>query len=850
MSVTGKSEEEARAAALTARDTALATLSAAGAPILALTGDPLRAVYANPTAIQIFGADVAAFGEALLRGEEQLAELLTEIPPGAAPRLERLRVPAGAERQAVTALCRRLDDERGFVCYAIAVLGMRAPTPAEDPAAGEAKLRAELAARHGARPQRFVWKTDAEGRFVEISPALAEIAGAKNADLLGRGVTEVAAALGLSDAFPQAVAAQKSWSGVETSWPLEAAGARAPARLGGMPAYDAERRFAGFHGYGVLDLANVFLADVSPAEAPAPGPPRSEPAPPLAEQTSPVLSVEEAAVAFQWQEEEAAPSPPANVVPLRPHLPAGPGLTATERTAFDEIARTLGAGASGAARALLEHVGRAVEGEPRPEPAPLREEVPQRAARLLDRLPVGVLVARGDVALYANRTLLDYLGYADIAALEADGGLARVFFGRAPRDLSRMTPFHRISVQAQDGDPIEADAHLQIIDWDGGSPATLITLRRRRATPAEGLAGVAAQALLDAMSEAALLVSRDGRILRANDAFAKLAQSGAGALIGQDLPALLGEEAGRLVKERLARAGETPLEPLRILLKTRRGAAAMQFFARSLGSPDGPVCVTLREPAATQRSREELEAARAEAERSSAAKSEFLARVSHEIRTPLSAILGFAEVMMEERFGPIGSERYKEYLKDVHASGAHVLSIVNDLLDLSKIEAGRMELSFGRVDANAIIGECVSIMQPQANQERVVIRLALSSRLPPIRADERALKQILLNLLSNAVKYNEPGGQVIVSSALTDAGAVVIRVKDTGIGMTQEEIQTALEPFRQVATTRRTGGTGLGLPLTKALIEANHASFAIKSRKNDGTLIEVVFAPPQVLAAE
>lgn len=205
---------------------------------------------------------------------------------------------------------------------------------------------------------------------------------------------------------------------------------------------------------------------------------------------------------------------------------------------------------------------------------------------------------------------------------------------------------------------------------------------------------------------------------------------------------------------------------------------------------------------------------------------------------------------MEERFGPIGNERYKEYLKDIHTSGEHVLSLVNDLLDLSKIEAGKMELDVERIDANATIAECVSIMQPQASRSRVVIRLSLWPRLPRVLADGRSLRQILLNLLSNAVKFNEPGGQVIVSSALTDAGYVVIRVKDTGIGMSESEIETALEPFRQVSGSRNISGTGLGLPVTKALIEANRASFSIKSRKNEGTLVEVAFPPPQVLAAE
>ena len=139
-------------------------------------------------------------------------------------------------------------------------------------------------------------------------------------------------------------------------------------------------------------------------------------------------------------------------------------------------------------------------------------------------------------------------------------------------------------------------------------------------------------------------------------------------------------------------------------------------------------------------------------------------------------------------------------------------------------------------------------MQPQANQARIIMRLSLAPHLPKVVVDERSLRQILLNLLSNAVKFNEPGGQVIVSSALTDTGTAVIRIRDTGIGMSEKEIETALEPFRQLATSRQTNGTGLGLPLTKALVEANRAFFTIKSKKDEGTFVEVAFPSARVLA--
>ncbi len=264
--------------------------------------------------------------------------------------------------------------------------------------------------------------------------------------------------------------------------------------------------------------------------------------------------------------------------------------------------------------------------------------------------------------------------------------------------------------------------------------------------------------------------------------------------------------------------------------------------------PAARFCALLRDLTHWKKVERELEEARKDAERTSALKSDFLARVSHEIRTPLNAILGFAEVMMDERFGSIGNQRYKDYLGDIHASGTLVMSLVNDLLDLSKIEAGKMDFAFASIDANRIVSECVSIMQPQASRERVALRLSLSPALPNILADERSLRQIVLNLLSNAVKFNRPGGQVIVATALADAGSAFIRIRDTGVGMSEAGIGVAFEPFRRLATATPSRGTGLGLPLTKALAEANHASLTIKSKEHEGTLVEVVFPPARILA--
>jgi PAS domain S-box-containing protein len=284
--------------------------------------------------------------------------------------------------------------------------------------------------------------------------------------------------------------------------------------------------------------------------------------------------------------------------------------------------------------------------------------------------------------------------------------------------------------------------------------------------------------------------------------------------------------------------------------RVRDGGLIPLFMSVSrIGENGEKFCAVLRDITDWKRAEEELTSAKRQAEKASSARSDFLARISHEMRTSLNAIIGFSEVMMDERLGPIGNERHREYLKDIRESGGYLVSLINDLLDLSKIEAGKLELSFTSVNLNDITQQCVAIMQPQATRERIIIRCALAEKLPPIVADERSMRQIVLNLLSNSIKFTGAGGQVIISTAY-DMGEVALRVRDTGIGMSDNDIVTALEPFRQLATSGPggSGGTGLGLPLTKALAEANRASFSIKSAANAGTLVEVTFPSTRVLA--
>jgi signal transduction histidine kinase len=288
-----------------------------------------------------------------------------------------------------------------------------------------------------------------------------------------------------------------------------------------------------------------------------------------------------------------------------------------------------------------------------------------------------------------------------------------------------------------------------------------------------------------------------------------------------------------------------------IIGRKREGGLIPLFMTMSrIDDGSDKLCAIFRDMTFWKKTEGELINAKQQAEKASLAKSDFLAKISHEIRTPLNAIIGFSEVMMHERFGPIGNERYRQYLKDIHASGGHLVSLLNDLLDLSKIEAGKLELNFADVDLNELTQQSVALMQPQASRERIIIRTSLGETLPSVMADARSVRQILLNLLSNSIKFTGVGGQVIVSTARSDDGEVVLRVRDTGVGMSEQDIAVALEPFRQLATSARegSGGTGLGLPLTKALAEANRARFKIKSAVNTGTLVEVAFPGARVAA--
>jgi PAS domain S-box-containing protein len=245
----------------------------------------------------------------------------------------------------------------------------------------------------------------------------------------------------------------------------------------------------------------------------------------------------------------------------------------------------------------------------------------------------------------------------------------------------------------------------------------------------------------------------------------------------------------------------------------------------------------------------DLAVSMAQAETANRAKSEFLANMSHELRTPLNAIIGCSEAMQSEFLGPLGNERYQEYVEDIRSSGNHLLQIINDLLDLSKIEAGKLELDEQRVDINELVESSLKIIRERAERGGITTEISLAAPPPHLWADERTCKQVLFNLLSNAVKFTETGGTITVSTELEPDGRCVVRVRDTGIGIPEEDLEKILEPFTQVEASlvRNHEGTGLGLPLTKAIVEMHGGEMTVESAVGVGTSVSVHFPAERLM---
>jgi PAS domain S-box-containing protein len=755
-----------------------------------------------------------------------------------------------------------------------------APPATSIPAAASTTDDPIVERRH---PLRFVWQMDADGRFGLGSDEFIELVGPRTVAAFGRLWSEVAADLKLDpdNQVAQAVATRETWSGIVISWPADDTSERLPVELSGLPVFDRDRGFRGYRGFGVCrDIERINQLARARRERPIGfmPPPDQAVQPALTPVTPPVP--DPTTIAEPAEAATAAPTPDrtpvsvapgaANVLQFRPSPPpepkTPPTLSPVERKAFRELAQELTARLRGPQQApAAESDAEILPAEHSPAAAadtalsPAAQAVNEHV--LLDRIPIGVLIYRHDRLLYANRHFLEWTGYENLDAIEAAGGLNKLFAEPAADALAETGGAQVLSILTHGGDKRPVEGRMFTVPWNGSSALALILTNGQAvaaARTAEAARGAAEdenrelRSILDTATDGIITLDAEGRVVAAN--------ARAVALFGKAVDDMNGRELAELFTAESERAARDYFD--RVAHGTNVLDNVLEVETPTVEDQIVPLAMTIarigtdkfsavfRDATQRKQTEDDLRNAKRESQRAGAAKAEFLAKVSHEIRTPLNAITGFAEVIMAERFGPIGNERYREYIKDIHNAGTHLVAMLNDLLDLSKVESGRIDLNFANVNLNELTRQCVGIMQPQANRARIIIRTSLTPTLPRVVADERSLRQIVLNLLSNSIRFTGPGGQVIVSTVFSDAQEAVLRVRDTGVGMSEKDIQAALEPFQQTATSGSwgSGGTGFGLPLTKALAEANRANFSIKSAPNAGTLVEIGFPPSRIVA--
>lgn len=560
---------------------------------------------------------------------------------------------------------------------------------------------------------------------------------------------------------------------------------------------------------------------------------------------------------------------------------------------------------------VLEQEIRVVKARPepaRPAPASAPEAPPAAPRRKLQRIPdqvrlplenrpEAVLVAKDGQLLFANPAAARLFGYETGEDVINDQALSSRF-----GQLGQALP--RAEITTDSGGTIEAGVQMVVIPWLGGPARQFLLLPaeapkperpelRLAQVPAPALATAdAATATIDTSAppeaprasaeviqlpvrsngpdadqelRAILDTAADGIITLDPDAKIHTFSAGAEAIFGyriaevagKPLFDLLAPESRKVVRDYLAALQGPGLASVfndgrEVTALVSQGGTVPLFLTigrLQATRSQAAFCAVVRDITQWKKTESELREAKERAEATSRQKSEFLASVSHELRTPLNAIMGFSEVMRLGRFGEIDNEKYRGYVQDIHASGAHLLSLINDLLDLSKVEAGKLELNFTAVSPGDVTDYVLKMLQEQATAARVVLRKSMPADLPNVVADLRSMRQALMNLVSNAIKFTDAGGQVVVSAQLTGAGELKLRVKDTGIGMDEDQLRGALEPFGRIVTEGRdVQGTGLGLPLTKALVEANRARLSITSEPRKGTLAEVIFPTTRVLA--
>ena len=350
---------------------------------------------------------------------------------------------------------------------------------------------------------------------------------------------------------------------------------------------------------------------------------------------------------------------------------------------------------------------------------------------------------------------------------------------------------------------------------------------------------------LETSREGVMLVAPDGKIVMSNSTLRGFFPQ----IAFQLMPGTRFDTALEQIQSQLAPT-QAPSEDI-----TTSGHAELELadgrWLRMTGSAtsEGGSIFFLSDFTVIKEREESMRRAKAEAEAANASKTRFLANMSHELRTPLNAIIGFSEIISGEFFGKLGNARYLDYSRDILRSGRHLLAVINDVLDLSKSEAGKMVLAVRETDMRDVLDDCIAMVREQCAAADLEFSVTGLDQSLPLMGDVAKLRQIFLNLLSNAIKFTEKGGRVSLSVVTTSDG-IAVTVADTGIGMDPQDVEVALQPFAQVDNRleRRYEGTGLGLPLTKALVDLHHGIIVIDSARGRGTRVTITF--PRAMTEE
>ncbi|MEX0297641.1 MAG: PAS domain S-box protein [Kordiimonas sp.] len=489
-------------------------------------------------------------------------------------------------------------------------------------------------------------------------------------------------------------------------------------------------------------------------------------------------------------------------------------------------------------------------------------------ATLLGVITEAVIVRTGEKIVYMNDAAMALLG-VDGKLEDLESSEMRSFVHPDDREILKTYYSERISggeapsqyefrILRSDGGLVWVSCQASRILWEG-QPSAVACLTdisaQRKIEKQQNKSERLFQYVFNLVPDVMLLTNlKDGRIVDVNPSFLNVFGLRRDDVIGQTSDDLgIWADAtflNRFVEELKM---TTSMMDVPATVRTRGNVIRhFQLFAQKIEYGIQPLLLLIgRDVTEDLIQAQELQKSKDNAELANRAKSAFLANMSHELRTPLNGILGFAEIIRDQMIGPMGNGRYAEYAGDIHSSGTHLLHIINDILDLSKVEAGQLGAHFTWIDPIGCLESCLTLVHQRAFESNITVEHELDEAVL-IEADERLVKQIGINLLSNSVKYTEPGGQVTMTLARTANGGVCLSVADTGIGMSPEEVKIARRPFGQVEShlSKKNEGSGLGLPLVNTFAEKLSATMTIESQTGVGTRVNITFPPFKVKEKE